>query len=100
MTGGTYMTNNNITEFRRVTLANGPLAVQDLQTKARAAGLLGQDQPISQCKSFRGIADKLGVKRFQAVRRWWWSLPRKRNRAGKTMVSDGRHLKSCNQTTR
>ena len=33
--------------------------------KARAAELLRQDQAISQCKSFRGIADKLGVKRFQ-----------------------------------
>ena len=45
-------------------LANGPLAVQDLQAKARAAELLRQDQPVSQCKSFRG-ADKLGVKRFK-----------------------------------
>jgi hypothetical protein len=60
-------TTNNIGEFLRVALANGP-AVQDLQVKARAAELLRQDQPISQCKSFRGIADKLGVRRFQARR--------------------------------
>lgn len=43
--------------------------------KARAAELLRQDQAISQCKSFRGIADKLGVKRFQAHRRWFSALP-------------------------
>jgi hypothetical protein len=65
---------NNIGEFLRVALANGPVSVQGLQAKARAAELLRQDQPISQCKSFRTIADKLGVKRFQAGRRWFWTL--------------------------
>jgi hypothetical protein len=67
-------TQNNITEFLRVTLANGPVPVQALQAKARAAGLLQADQPISQCKPFRTIADKLGVKRYQAGRRWFWML--------------------------
>jgi hypothetical protein len=38
-------TTNNIGEFLRVALANGPVAVQDLQAKARAAGLLRQDRP-------------------------------------------------------
>jgi len=38
-------TTNNIGEFLRVALANGPVAVQDLRAKARAAGLLRQDQP-------------------------------------------------------
>jgi len=79
---------SNILEFLRTALAGGPVSVQDLQSRARAAGLLEPDQPISQSKSLRTIADKLGVRRFQAVRRWWWALPGKRNRAGKTMVSD------------
>ena len=67
-------TTNNIGEFLRVALANGPVPVKDLQARARAAELLGQDQPISQCKSFRTIADKLGARRFQAGRRWFWTL--------------------------
>ena len=38
-------TANNIGEFLRVALSNGPVVVRDLQAKARAAGLLRQDQP-------------------------------------------------------
>jgi hypothetical protein len=79
----------NIAEFLRITLANGPVPVKDLQARARAAELLGQDQPISQCRSFRSIADKLGVKRFQAGRRWFWTLPSANQMPGATgQVSD------------
>src|SRR5262249_9749371 len=77
---------HNVGDFLRKARANGQVAAQDLQTKARAGGLLEQDQPISQSKPLRGVADKLGVRRFQKCRQWWWALPGKRNRAGKTMV--------------
>jgi hypothetical protein len=66
----------NIREFIRVALVDGPLPVQDLQQKARAAGLLPPDMPISQCKSFRTAGTKLGVRRFQSARRWLWELPK------------------------
>src|SRR6478672_1611128 len=65
---------NNIREFLHVALANGPVAVKDLEEKARAAGLLRPDQPISQCKPFRTIADKIGVQRLQKERRWFWTM--------------------------
>src|SRR6476659_3788517 len=64
----------NVREFLRVALANGPVAVKDLEEKARAAGLLRPDQPISQCKSFRTIANKIGVQRLQKERRWFWTM--------------------------
>jgi hypothetical protein len=65
---------NNVREFLKCALANGPVAVRDLEAKARAAGLLRPDQPISQCKSFRTIANKIGVRRFQMGRCWHWTL--------------------------
>ena len=66
---------NNVREFLQCALANGPVAVKDLEEKARAAGLLGADQSASQTKVFRRTADTLGVQRYQAGRRWYWMLP-------------------------
>jgi hypothetical protein len=77
------MASPSAAEFLRTALANGSVPVQELQTKARAAELLGHDQSISQCKSFRTIAKRLGIKRFQLARRWLWMLPT----AGQTAVA-------------
>jgi hypothetical protein len=79
---------NNIREFLNVTLANGPISVRDLETKARTAGLLRPDQSASQTKLFRRTADKLGVKRLQKERQWHWALPTPAVADQKELASD------------
>jgi hypothetical protein len=65
--------------FLRTVLADGAVAVPDLEESARAAGYLGRDQSISQCKPFRSARELLGIKPYQAkgVRSggWFWALP-------------------------
>jgi len=90
---------SNLAEFLRVALSSGPISVRDLQTKARAAGLLEQDKPISQSKPLRSVADTLGVKRLQRMRRWWWALPAKRNRHAGASDDAGKNMAPTTETT-
>jgi hypothetical protein len=66
-------------EFLRSVLAAGPVSVTELEADAKAAGLLGDKQAISQSKPFRSARDTLGIKPrksgFQADARWVWELP-------------------------
>jgi hypothetical protein len=64
-----------IAEFLQAELASGAVAVRDLEAKARAAGLLSPDLPISQCMPFRTVANKLHVLRYRENDKWWWRLP-------------------------
>jgi len=63
------------TDFLRTALYAGPVSVQDLQTKAIAAGLLPEGREFGQQKSFRTAAERLGIVRFQTDRSWHWRLP-------------------------
>jgi hypothetical protein len=55
------------------------MGVADLELEARAAGLLKEDQPISQCKAFRSARKALAIKPYQPKGQkaggWIWSLP-------------------------
>jgi hypothetical protein len=67
------------TEFLRKALLGDALAVPKLEAMARAAGLLGEHQRITQAKSFRRAKDALGIRSvregFGAGGRWAWKLP-------------------------
>ena len=66
-------------DFLRSLLADGPIAVADIEEEARAAGLLGRESPIGQNKSFRNAREALGVtatrEGFGAGARYVLSLP-------------------------
>jgi len=55
--------------------ADGAVAVRDLESQARAAGLLAEGLPISQSRPIRRVADKLHTLRFREDDKWWWRLP-------------------------
>jgi len=66
-------------DFLRRSLAGGALSVSELEGKARAAGLLGQDQRLQHAKRFKAAKKLLDVR---SVRRgfgnagtWTWHLP-------------------------
>jgi hypothetical protein len=67
-------------EFLRKALANGALGVSELDAIARAAGLLGQNQHITNAKLFQRAKTLLGIRSirdgFGAGGRWAWELPR------------------------
>jgi len=67
-------------EFLQTILANGPVAVSDVETEAREAGYLKPDQPISQSKPFRSARHALEIKPYQPkgtkAGGWLWALPR------------------------
>ena len=69
-----------VAEFLRKVLAGGALAVPRLDMMARAAGLLGERQHITQAKLFRRAKDRLGIRSvregFGAGGRWAWKPPR------------------------
>jgi hypothetical protein len=66
-------------EFLRMALADDALAVPKLETMARAAGLLGERQRISNAKPFRKAKSSLGIESirdgFGAGGEWLWKLP-------------------------
>jgi putative DNA primase/helicase len=66
-------------KFLRTVLADGPMAVADIEAEARAAGLLGATQPISQCKPIRSARDALGINVYQRKGQkaggWCWAMP-------------------------
>jgi len=52
-----------------------PVAVIEIEQRARAVGLLAQHSPISQDKAFRRARGRLGVLAYQQARHWYWRLP-------------------------
>jgi hypothetical protein len=68
-----------ITDFLSRALAGGALAVSDLEVKARAAGLLGERQPIQHAKAFKKAKKALGVRSvrngFGSGGKWAWLMP-------------------------
>ncbi len=68
-----------LVEFLSDTLADGPVAVSDLEARARASGLLDHNRRIAQSKGFRKAKKHLGVHSvrsgFGATGEWAWRLP-------------------------
>jgi hypothetical protein len=65
--------------FLSTILASGAIPVDDLQTKARAAGLLSARQRITDAKLFKRAKRTLGIKSvrfgFGAAGEWFWTMP-------------------------
>jgi hypothetical protein len=68
-----------VLEFLELTLADGPVAVTDIEAKARAARLLGPRQEVTSAKLFRRAKKSLGIRSkrvgFGAAGDWFWQLP-------------------------
>src|SRR5262249_21504595 len=66
------------TEFLQERLGKGPVLVSELEAAARAAGLLGSDQSISEAKLFKRAKKSLGVRSvhsgFGSAGKWFWLL--------------------------
>jgi len=81
-----------VAEFLRKALAIGPLNVPELEMMARAAGLLGECQRITQTKLFRRVKDALGIRSlrngFGKGGGWSWEWPPGSNVAA---TSSARH---------
>jgi hypothetical protein len=65
--------------FLRDVLLDGALAVDELDAKARAVGLLGPHQRVGDSKSFRRAKKALGIRSvrvgFGVEGQWSWALP-------------------------
>ena len=63
----------------REVLANGRMAVQDIEAEARAAGCLGAAKEIKNSKPFRTACDRLGITHeregFGPGAKYYWKLP-------------------------
>src|SRR5262249_55977893 len=68
------------TKFLRDTLTGDAVGVRQLEAMARAAGLLGEGQDITQAKSFRRAKKSLEIRSvrdgFGVGGRWAWKPPR------------------------
>jgi hypothetical protein len=68
-------------EFLRKELAKGPVLVSELEAAARAAGLLGSGQRISDAKPFKRAKKSLGIRSvrngFGSAGEWLWLLERR-----------------------
>jgi hypothetical protein len=66
------------TEFLRKELAKGPVLVSELEAAARAAGLLGSGQRISDAKAFKRSKKTIGIRSvrngFGSAGEWFWLL--------------------------
>jgi hypothetical protein len=69
-----------VTEFLRDALAVDSVGVPELEARARAAGLLGERQRITNAKLFKRVKKVLGIRSRRAgfgVRsQWLWQMPR------------------------
>jgi hypothetical protein len=67
-----------VTQFLRDVLAGGALDVPELEVRARAVGLLGEHQRITNAKLFRYAKKSLGIRSirngFGSGGEWLWSL--------------------------
>jgi hypothetical protein len=65
--------------FLKTTLTDGPVAVSEIEARARAAGLLGERQRITNVKAFRKAKSALGIvsirQGFGRDGAWAWALP-------------------------
>jgi hypothetical protein len=68
-----------VSEFLGLTLTDGPVAVTDIEDKARAAGLLGPGQKITDAKLFKRSKRFLCIRSvrvgFGGAGGWCWELP-------------------------
>jgi hypothetical protein len=73
-------TTSLVSRFLELALADGPVAVADIETKARAARLLGPTQKITDAKLFKRSKTLLCIRSvrvgFGGAGRWCWELPR------------------------
>jgi hypothetical protein len=69
-----------VLEFLGLTLADGPLAVPDIEAKAREVGLLGPGQEITGAKLLKRAKKILSIRSKRvgsgAVGGWCWELPK------------------------
>jgi hypothetical protein len=63
-------------ELLQIVLANGPMAVTDIEREARAALLLGEDQELRKSKPFQSAKRILGIATHKSdfAGGWVWSL--------------------------
>ena len=77
-----------VTEFLRDALAVDNFGVPVLEARARAAGLLGKRQSITDAKVFKRAKKSLGIRSlragFGARSQWRWQLPRQSEGSLKT----------------
>ncbi|HWM83571.1 MAG TPA: AAA family ATPase [Pseudolabrys sp.] len=81
--GGTDDSGGGLTreavEFLKIVLAAGSADVLEIESEARAAGLLAEGKPVSQSKPFRSARNKLNVQvekvGFKSGAKWQWRLP-------------------------
>ena len=70
---------SDVAEFLKLALAEGPCAVPKLEATARAAGLLGERQRITDAKVFKRAKQSVGIKSVRAGfggrGEWRWQLP-------------------------
>jgi hypothetical protein len=68
-----------VSRFLELALADGPVAVTDIEAKARAACLLGPTQKITDAKLFKRSKTLLCIRSvrvgFGGAGRWCWALP-------------------------
>jgi hypothetical protein len=68
----------SVVTFLQSALADGRIAVPELETKARTAGLLGDHQRVTHSKIFKRAKKTLGIRSvrvgFGAAGQWWWNL--------------------------
>jgi hypothetical protein len=64
-------------EFLKTVLAKGAMAVITIEAEARAAGLLGEDQRLSQSRPFRSARKALKITSHKAglTEGWTWNMP-------------------------
>ena len=72
-----------VTKFLRHALAGHALGVTELETKARATGLLAEGQSITTAKVFKRAKKSLGITSrrtgFGARSQWLWQMPQQQN---------------------
>jgi hypothetical protein len=75
-----------VTTFLKGALADAAVGVPKLEAMARAAGLLGERQRITNAKQFRQAKSALGIRSvrngFGPGGAWLWALPRDREASG------------------
>jgi len=70
---------NDAVEFLRIVLSRGPMRVADIETEAREARVLADDQQLSKAKPFQSAKKILGVTTHKDgfTDGWTWNLPPK-----------------------
>jgi hypothetical protein len=69
---------DDVVDFLRMALADGPLPVKEVERQAVEAGLLGEGKPIGQSKPFRNARQALGIITGKGGMHegWTWALPK------------------------